>query len=178
MRLPGESEDAYGAFREFARTPPGRRYVPDDRIDDAETYQWAQRAREIDAERLRGAIETRETDRDLIRQRLIDASPRVVESLISLALAETIEPETGRRVPIHVPRSVQLGAIRETLSLAGVVAPKRVELSGPDGAPIQVQAAVAAARVLSLDEIRTLRAALETQRQPELEAEIVNDDGS
>lgn len=159
---------AHRTYREAAR----RAQVPDSRVlEYASEWRWRTRAEAFDRWDLDQRLAERETRVGRARQALGDAAEALASSLLDLALGRQYDRELGRYVPRYVPPNVQLSALRTALDRAGVSAARRVEISGPDGAPIPVEAKAAVAE-LPIEKLREIQAML---RQKEPEAVDVDD---
>jgi hypothetical protein len=94
----------------------------------------------------------REEDRERSRQILLDSAPGTIAALLEivhgrmtpgdeLPLLDRHGQQVGTRQA--VPPSTRAHAARAVLELAGITAPKRVELTGADGTEIRLRARAA-----------------------------------
>jgi hypothetical protein len=106
---------------------------------------WQERASEYDAIELEAALEGRAAQRRLAQQILYDGAPEAARTVIRLSRGEKIEGEKA---------SVTLQAAIHALAQAGLVPPKRTELTVQDGPNLSREAD--AMRKLDLETIRRL----------------------
>jgi hypothetical protein len=99
-------------------------------------HSWVARAKAYDTAELSEQLEERREVRERARQILVDATPELMDKLLAFARGEA--PKKSRNS--DVSHRVQLTAIKEALALSGIIAPKRIEISGPDGREIEISA--------------------------------------
>lgn len=121
-------------------------------------HEWVSRCAAYDEATWAARKDGRDEARDRARQSLVDAAGAAADTVRELM------EDTG------TPPSVRLACAREILSLAGLVAPKRVELSGPDGKDIRVTARRALTG-LDTDQLRLVAQALGVELEPEAASE-------
>lgn len=181
-QLEDEPAAAYECFLEFLDQPAAHRTIREAarraRTSSATAYKyagdwrWRARAEAYDRWDLEQRLADRDTRVGRARQALGDAAEALATSLLDLALGRQYDRDLGRYVPRYVPPNVQLSALRTALDRAGVSAARRVEISGPDGSPIPVEAKAAVAE-LPIERLREIQAML---RKPEAEAIDVDPD--
>ena len=112
--------------------------------------QWQDRAGAWDAELLSSAMKKRTEQRERILQTLYDAGPEAAKALVKLLSGQV--PSNGATVkqfdregnhvgdvPVVKPGSL-IQAACQTLDRIGIIAPKRIELTGEDGKAIEIAA--------------------------------------
>ncbi len=124
---PGESAKAYDAFRIYLELGPTRtvgkvgkakNYTSKWAYNWAAKHFWRHRAQAFDEYEIEDKLNTRVVARETARQVAIEKAVDLVNKLIGIAM--------GDECPSNpVLAGVQLGAIKEALSLAGVAASKK-----------------------------------------------------
>lgn len=158
-RLPIETQQAYQAFCSWVGDLPRLALVefsratgiPHDTVRGwSSRHSWPDRASAHDRALLSQQIARREADRELARQALVDALPEAVALVMALARGEA-GPD-GDQTPLLDRHGAQIGtrpvvspttrmrAAQDILDRAGLIIPKRMELTGPNGQELKIQA--------------------------------------
>jgi hypothetical protein len=94
-------------------------------------FDWVARARAFDAHEFAERIAARDQVREEVRQMFIDGAKRAAKRILDLIDFDDPErPSAGAKVSLE--------AAAKALVAAGVDAPKKVEVSGPDGRPMEL----------------------------------------
>ena len=161
-KLPGESATGYSAFIRWLDYPPPRPTLAAFSRELGRSaslisrwgrdWEWKDRADAMDRARLEAAMGKREEQRETVRQQLLDSAFEHVGILRDIANGIMDE---GDQVPLldrhgqvvgtrpAVPPATRAAAARAVLELAGITPPKRVELTGADGAELRLRARAA-----------------------------------
>jgi hypothetical protein len=178
-RIRGESPKAYRAFldylnmtgkRSLKRLVAEHRYIKNSVERWSADNGWQERVADYEGNVLADSIDKRTQTLDRIRQRLVDGADKAVDRMLELldgqipdkAVTFAQMNRDGKevaKIPIVKPSTVMQQAVH-ILEFAGLIKPKRVELSGPDGTAIQYEAQDAIDN-LSEEQLIALEAKLE-----------------
>jgi hypothetical protein len=173
-RLPAETAKAYAAFSAYLALGPDRSIdrAFEQRQNSSKTaarsrwwmewsrqHGWVARAAAFDQHELQEKVAARVEVRERIRQSAIDNAAMALSEIVSLCRFEDDDKPS-------FAAKVRLAAAAQLLSLAGVDAPKRHELSGPGGGPVALDPVAVAQRV---DEILS---GLNEEQMARLEGEL------
>lgn len=155
----GETPKAYTAFMAYVALGPKRSLR---KLSEAEGYNlrqlerwssqhdWQTRSGAHDVAELTRAMEGREREQHRLRQRVIDQADKALDVMFRLLdgkmprSGDKLEQRSrdGERVT-HIPvvkPSTLLALCQDILDRAGIVKPRRVELTGADGEALELQA--------------------------------------
>lgn len=164
-RQPGETLKAFQAFGEYLLLGPkrsiGKLAAKEGRRRTLEGWssrnRWQDRVAAWDTEQLAKAMQDRSRLQERARQRLIDQVEKAVDTLFELLRGDlralgTTTPILDRhgeevgQAPL-VKASTRLQAAKEILDRAGVMVPKRIELTGADGKELILNAQAAVSKL-------------------------------
>jgi hypothetical protein len=151
----GERRTVVDAYRRFAGRARAAK-TPGYFVTWTRRHRWAERAAAWEDEQWRQRLAGRERRIERARQAAIDRAEDVVAELVDLALGERTSDNL----------SVRLGALRDAARLAGLEK-TAIELTGKDGAPLQVDLG-AWARTLPAPDLEVLLGLLDRHPMPEL----------
>jgi hypothetical protein len=166
-RQPGETAKTYSYLALYLRLGPtrslpqlvdtlgGKPSVKTIREHSA-AYNWALRASQYDNSLLAEHREAVTVARGEVREYLKGLAGEAIDTLVAIMR----DPDEAGKT--------RVAACKDILDRGGIVAPKRTEISGPDGGPIPFEVRSMVAH-LSLDEIRRMRADIQDPPRPILE---------
>lgn len=159
-RRPNETSRAYDAFCAYIQLGPQRSLTklctalerPTHYLSQLKGWSslndWVNRASAFDTRELTASLEARVEVRERARQYAVDRVAGYLERIDALADDE------------NTPPSVVLSALRSLVEIAGVTAPKRVELSGPDGAEVRIASLRTGLDALTLEQLAAIAGVL------------------